>query len=69
MAGDMNSKELLKEISIPLLAILSSFIIGTLIVIASGYDPIATYGALLQGAFGGLNSIACLLYTSPSPRD
>ncbi|PRX33573.1 nucleoside ABC transporter membrane protein [Orenia metallireducens] len=66
MAGDMNSKELLKEISIPLLAILSSFIIGTLIVIASGYDPIATYGALLQGAFGGLNSIAdTLLAATP----
>ncbi|TDX45425.1 ABC transporter permease [Orenia marismortui] len=66
MGQEVNFKNLVKEISIPLLAILSSFIIGAIIVLASGYSPVATYSALIQGAFGSLNSIAdTLLEATP----
>ncbi len=66
MSQDINFKKLIKEISIPLLAILASFLIGAVIVMASGYNPITTYSALLQGAFGGVNNIAdTLLEATP----
>ncbi|MGM0502037.1 MAG: ABC transporter permease [Bacillota bacterium] len=59
-------KAIIKEISIPLLAILSAFIVGTLVLLATGYDPVTTYSALLQGAFGGVNNISdTLLEATP----
>ena len=39
-------------LAFPLVAILISFLIGAIIMVATGYDPIAAYGALLRGAFG-----------------
>ena len=36
----------------PLIAILISFAIGAIIMLATGNDPITAYGALLRGAFG-----------------
>jgi len=67
MGVDKNGiKELAIELLIPLLAIIFSFIIGAIIVYAFGYDPIETYAALLQGAFGNLNRFAdTLLAATP----
>ena len=62
----LDLKKILKELSIPLLAIIAAFIIGTFVLLATGYDPISTYRALLQGAFGGLNNISdTLLAATP----
>ncbi|HET6885141.1 MAG TPA: hypothetical protein VFH32_02885, partial [Rubrobacteraceae bacterium] len=36
----------------PLVAILISFAIGAVIMLATGNNPIEAYGALLRGAFG-----------------
>jgi ABC-type uncharacterized transport system permease subunit len=50
----------------PLIAILLSFIIGAVIVLATGYNPIAAYASLLGGAFGSASGIGrTLLYATP----
>jgi len=41
----------------PVLAILIAFMMGGLMVMVSGDDPIQAYGALLQGAFGSWTAI------------
>lgn len=42
----------LKNIMIPLIAVLLGVIVGTIIMIATGYDAVAGYTALWNGAFG-----------------
>ena len=64
MFENIEWKKIMKELSIPLLAIASSFIIGTIVLLATGYPPVETYGALLKGAFGGLNNISDTLLAS-----
>jgi ABC-type uncharacterized transport system permease subunit len=50
----------------PLIAILLSLIIGAVIVLATGNNPIAAYAALIGGAFGSATGIGrTLLYTTP----
>src|SRR5215218_3962480 len=50
----------------PLVAILLSFVIGAVIVMATGNNPITVYAALIGGAFGSASSIGrTLLYTTP----
>ncbi|HEV2092103.1 MAG TPA: ABC transporter permease [Rubrobacter sp.] len=60
----------------PLVAIFLSFAIGALIILATGYNPVAAYAALFEGAFGSPASLGrILLYelrltdTAPSPQD
>jgi simple sugar transport system permease protein len=63
---EIDFRPLAIEIFIPILAIIFSFIIGAIIVFISGYDPVATYSSLLQGAFGNLNRFAdTLLAATP----
>ncbi len=45
------------KILIPLGAVLLAFLVGSLVIIAKGVNPIEAYGALFRGAFGGLDSI------------
>ena len=40
-------------LAFPLIAIVISFLIGALIMLVTGDNPITAFGALLQGAFGG----------------
>jgi general nucleoside transport system permease protein len=47
----MNSGRL-TNILIPLLAVLLGILVGSIVMIVSGYNPIAGYSALLYGAFG-----------------
>lgn len=42
----------LQNILVPIIALLLGIIVGTIIMVASGYDPISAYTALWQGAFG-----------------
>ena len=60
----------------PLVSIVLSFAIGAVIILATGYNPIAAYAALFEGAFGSPASLArILLYelrltdTAPTPQD
>lgn len=43
----------LRVAGVPLLSVLLAFAIGSIIIKFSGYDPVAAFGALLAGAFGG----------------
>ncbi|HOG61039.1 MAG TPA: ABC transporter permease [Flexilinea sp.] len=45
-----------KAIKLPLLAVLGGFVLGALLMILAGYNPITGYAALLDGAFGGKRS-------------
>ncbi len=50
----------------PLIAILISFVIGAVIMLATGNNPITAYASLIIGAFGSASSIGrTLLYTTP----
>ena len=44
-------------IIIPLLAVLSGFIVGAILMLIFGYNPIQNYGSLFTGAFGDIFSI------------
>ncbi|HEY5467763.1 MAG TPA: ABC transporter permease [Coriobacteriia bacterium] len=43
----------LRTIGVPILSVLLAVGIGSLILLAGGYDPLKAYAALFQGAFGG----------------
>jgi general nucleoside transport system permease protein len=43
----------LRLAGVPLLSVVLAMGIGSIIIILSGQDPVAAFGALLQGAFGG----------------
>jgi ABC-type uncharacterized transport system permease subunit len=45
----------------PLIAILLAFVVGGLLTLAFGHNPLAAYGALLSGAWGGSYAIAATL--------
>ncbi|WP_443081481.1 ABC transporter permease [Vagococcus sp.] len=45
-------KSLLKSIAVPVLSVFFGLVLGAIIMLAFGYDPIAGYGAMLKGAFG-----------------
>ena len=49
------------NITIPIIAILCAFLVSGLLILAWGSSPIAAYGALLSGAFGGPNAVATTL--------
>lgn len=42
----------LRTAGVPLLSVVLAMIIGSIIIVASGKDPVAAFGALLMGAFG-----------------
>ena len=46
------ARRLWRSISVPLVAVLLGLLIGALLLIASGANPIEAYGALLKGAIG-----------------
>ncbi len=48
---------LIKGAKHQIIAILAAFIVGTIVLLASGYSPIEAYGALLVGAFGDIYGI------------
>ena len=66
----MNPRKLLDNavgaLLFPAIAILIAFIIGAIIVLATGNNPLVAYGALLDGAFGSQLAIGrTLLNTTP----
>ncbi len=45
------------KILVPLAAVLLAFVVGSVVILAKGANPIEAYAALFKGAFGGLDSI------------
>lgn len=48
----------LATILIPLASILLAYLAGGILLLVSGHDPLAVYGAMLNGAFGSTNGLA-----------
>ena len=46
----------------PVVAIVLSFAIGAIIILATGYNPVAAYAALFEGAFGSPASLGRILF-------
>lgn len=53
-----NKQRKLFSILIPVAAVVSALLVGALIILLSGANPIQAYSALLKGALGSTNSIA-----------
>lgn len=51
-------KQMMGDLAISVAAIVFSLVISALIMLVAGYDPIQAFSALLNGAFGSMNSIA-----------
>ncbi|HYH12940.1 MAG TPA: ABC transporter permease [Thermomicrobiales bacterium] len=50
----------------PVLAVIAALLVGAVIMLLSGHDPIAAYTALLDGSLNGRRAIAeTLIYTAP----
>lgn len=52
------TSELLRALLVPVLAVITALIVGALIIIASGKNPLLTYLGLAQGAFGSPTAIS-----------
>jgi simple sugar transport system permease protein len=50
----------------PLLAVLVAFVVGGVLILVTGHEPITAYRAMFEGAFSGKRAIAeTLIYTAP----
>lgn len=66
MKNKAQIKQTLKELLVSLAAIVCSLVVSALIMLLAGYDPIQAFSAMLNGAFGSMNSIAnTLAKTTP----
>ena len=45
-------------------SIVAALLIGAIILLISGFNPLTAYAAMLSGAFSNARHIGCLLYTS-----
>ncbi len=59
-------KKIIDDLKTPLLSILFSFIVGSVLIVLSGKSPIAAYMALFRGAFGSPAAISQTLNKSIS---
>jgi simple sugar transport system permease protein len=48
----------LKGAKLQIIAILAAFLVGAIVLLATGYSPIEAYGAMISGAFGDVYGIA-----------
>lgn len=56
----------LKSLSLPLLSIISALILGAIVILAMGLDPINAYQNLIKGSLGSVNAIGeTLVKTTP----
>jgi len=47
----------LRKAGVPLLSVLLAMLVGSIVIVATGKDPVVAFAALLQGAFGGWRQI------------
>lgn len=64
MKNNLKLKDTLNDLGLSVAAIVLSLVLAAAIMLAAGYDPIAAYSAMLDGAFGSPNSIANTLAKS-----
>ena len=55
---------LVRSVSIPLLAVFTSVVVGSIFMLLNGYDPLAAYGGLLDGALGSPRAIGRTILNS-----
>jgi simple sugar transport system permease protein len=56
----------LRELLVPVVSVAIAVIIGSIIMVIAGFDPIAAYSAMIKGAFGGGRQIGeTLLRSTP----
>jgi len=48
----LNSRALARSVGIPILAVFTAVIVGSVFMLLNDYDPIAAYGGLIDGALG-----------------
>ena len=56
------------DLLMPILAVLSALLVGAIMLLILGANPLEAYGALLDGAFGSLNSISAFIWSLVKPR-
>jgi simple sugar transport system permease protein len=64
MKNKINLKQNLGDLGVSVAAIVLSLVLAAVIMVLAGYNPIAAYSAMLDGAFGSANSIANTLAKS-----
>ncbi len=55
---------LVASIAMPFIAVAVSFVLGGVLLLLTGHDPIQAYGGLFRGAFGNANALAGTLMTT-----
>lgn len=63
-AGSSRATERVLNVLLPVLAVLASFLVGSLFLLALNVNPIEAYSALIQGAFGSERLIATTIIKS-----
>jgi simple sugar transport system permease protein len=59
-------REVARQLFLPVLGIFTALVIGAIIIVASGFNPLSAYSELFQGAFGNLERInGTLAATTP----
>lgn len=53
----MFNKTKLSAIAVPVMSVIAGFIVGAIVMLIFGYNPIVNYGSLFSGAFSGAYSI------------
>lgn len=57
--GNQHSKW--KNLAVPVISVLAGLLLGAIIMLVSGYNPVEGYGAMLKGAFGRTYNIGEVL--------
>ena len=58
MKLNLNMKQNMNDIVLSVAAIILSLVVAAVVMLLAGYNPLAAYGAMLDGAFGSTNAIA-----------
>lgn len=61
-------KSMLKSLRTPLLSIVGGIVVGAIILVVAGFDPVEGYLALVEGAFGGrnyANLVSTMVHATP----
>lgn len=53
----MKAKNTLFKILVPILSVLLAFVVGSVLILFVGKNPVEAFGYLLKGAFGSMNSV------------
>ena len=59
-----NRSEKIRNILVPVLSVIMGFLLGAIIMVIFGYDPVAGYQAMFETAFQGKKSIGEIFVTA-----